>query len=231
MFHVDQCYTLQSRRVPRDTPRELVTGRTVNYKRDYQACIGGYVEASTYAIVTNDNTPHTHSFIALGPSGNRQGSVKCFYLETGKAVVCRTINQIPWPERMIKKASAWGRKSKEIIANNAIQFCNRHGGKFDWDNDDLSELEVTTDLPKMIHPDMVANLPGLELESVFPTPETPPPDKKPDTMTQLAAARLNYGLDEDHEANIETIGVIKTTGMSPRNDLDPVVFPKIEEEQ
>ena len=64
--------------------------------------------------------------------------------------MCRTINQIPWPEIMIKNASAWGQRSKELIANNSIQFLNRHGGKLYWDNDDLSELEVTTELPKMI---------------------------------------------------------------------------------
>ena len=74
------------------SPREIVTGRTVNYKRDCRACMGGYAEASTDVIVMNDNTPHTHSCITLGPSGNRQGSVKCFALETGRIVVCRTIN-------------------------------------------------------------------------------------------------------------------------------------------
>ena len=122
------------------SPRELVTGRTVNYKKDCRACMGGYVEASTYTIFTNDNTPCTHSCISLGLSGDRQGSVKCFDLETGKFVVRRTINQIPWPERMIENASAWGRRSKELIAKNAIQFRNLHGGKFDWDNDDLINI-------------------------------------------------------------------------------------------
>ena len=87
-------------------PRKLVIGRTVSYKRECWACIEDYVEASTYAIVTNDNTPRTHSCIALVRSGNLQGSVKCFDIETGKVVVRRTINQIPCPERMIKKASA-----------------------------------------------------------------------------------------------------------------------------
>ena len=129
---------------------------------------------------------------------------------------------------MIKKASAWGQQSKEIIAKNATQFRNHHGGKFDWDNDYLSKLEVTTELPKMIHPDMVANLPGIELESDFPTPEIPTPDKQTDIMTQLAAARLNAGPDEEHKDNIETRGAIKKTGMSPHNDLDTGVLPKIE---
>ena len=85
------------------SPQDLVTVRTVNYKRDCRAFIGGYVEASTDTIVTNDNMPRTHICIALGPSGNLQGPVKCFYLETGKVVVRRTINHIPWPEKMIKK--------------------------------------------------------------------------------------------------------------------------------
>ena len=83
----------------------------------------------------------------------------------------------------------------------------------------------------MIHPDMVANLPDLELENDFLTLAIPTPDKQPDIMTQLAAARLNAGLDEDHEANIQTIGVIKTTDTSPRNRLDPGVLREIEEEQ
>ena len=213
------------------SPRELVTGRTVNYKRDCWAYIGVYSEASTDTIVTNDNTPCNHSCIALVTSGNRQGSVKYFDLETEKVVVRGTINQILWPERITKKDSAWGRQSKEITAKNAIQFRNLHGGKFDWDNDDLSKLEVTTELPNMIHPDMVANIPGIELESDFPRPAIPTPDKQHDIMTQLAAARLNDGLEEEPEANIDPRGVIKTTATSPCEGLDPGVMPNIEEEQ
>ena len=79
----------------------------------------------------------------------------------------------------------------------------------------------------MIHPDMVANLLGIELESDLPIPAIPTMDKQPDIMTQLAAARLNAGLNEEHEANVESRRVIKTTDMIPCNDLDPVVLPKI----
>ena len=46
-------------------------------------------------------------------------------------------------------------------------------------------------------------------------------------MTQLAASRSNAGIDKDHEDNIKTRGVIKTTDTSPRNELDPVVLPNI----
>ena len=48
-------------------PHGIVTRRTVNYKRYCWACIGGYVESSMDKIFTNDNTPRTHSCIALVP--------------------------------------------------------------------------------------------------------------------------------------------------------------------
>ena len=83
----------------------------------------------------------------------------------------------------------------------------------------------------MIHPDMVANLPSIELESDNPTPAIPTSDKQPDIMTQLAAARLNSGLEKEPGANIDPRGVIITTDMSTHNDLDTVVLPNIEEEK
>ena len=92
----------------------------------------------------------------------------------------------------------------------------------------MSELEFTTEIPKMIHTDMVSNLPDIELESDFPRPAISTKDKQLDIMTQLSPARLNAGLDKEPEANIDPRGVIKTTDMSPRNDLDPGVLPKIE---
>ena len=37
------------------SPREIVTGLTVDYKRDCKAVVGAYVEASIDADVTNEN--------------------------------------------------------------------------------------------------------------------------------------------------------------------------------
>ena len=55
--------------------------------------------------------------------------------------------------------------------------------------------------------------------------------RQPDIIKQLEAARLNAGLDEAPDANIDTRGVIKTTDTSLPDDLDPGVLPKIEEEK
>ena len=104
--------------------RELVTGRGVDYNKDCRADLGAYIQASTDKVVTNDNTPRTHGNIALGPSRNRQGSLKCFNLETGKLVVRRIAKKIPWPDRMLKIASEWGRKSKKLVMRDSSQFLN-----------------------------------------------------------------------------------------------------------
>ena len=48
---------------------------STDYKRDCKVDVGSYVEASTNAIVTNDNKERTRSCIALGPVGNRQAGI------------------------------------------------------------------------------------------------------------------------------------------------------------
>ena len=54
------------------SPREIITGSTINYKRDCKAVVGVYVEASTDAEITNDNSECRQSCIYLGPAGNCQ---------------------------------------------------------------------------------------------------------------------------------------------------------------
>ena len=76
----------------------------------------------------------------------------------------------------------------------------------------------------MIHTDMVVNLPGIELESDFPRPAVPASGQKPDIMTQLAADRLNTGLDDEAVANIDSRGVIESPDMILSDDVDPVVY-------
>ena len=79
------------------SPCELVTRLSTDYEYDCKANVGSYNEASTDSIVTNDNTERTRSCIALGPVRNRQGSVKCFDIESGKLLYRRTVTQLPWP--------------------------------------------------------------------------------------------------------------------------------------
>ena len=94
------------------SPRELVTGRKLACDKDCRADIGAYIEATVDADITNGQEARTHSCISLGPSGNIQGSLKCFDLETGKVVIRRRVVQLPFPNRMLKKANAWGKRPR-----------------------------------------------------------------------------------------------------------------------
>ena len=84
--------------------------------------------------MTNDNTERTRSCVALGPVGNKQGSVKCFDIKSGKILDRRTVTQLPWPlnNRLVKKVEAWGKKDARAIKKGCIKFLNRNGEKFDW---------------------------------------------------------------------------------------------------
>ena len=88
------------------SPRELVTGRKLACDKDCRADIGAYVEATMDADVINGQETRTHSCISLGPSGNIQGSLKCFDIETGKVVIRRRVVQMPFSNRTLTKVVA-----------------------------------------------------------------------------------------------------------------------------
>ena len=85
---------------------ELVTGLTVNFTKHCTVDVGAYIEASTNAVITNGNNGRIHACIALGPSGNRQGYIKCFDLDKGRVLVRSTVKHMIWPERLLRKANA-----------------------------------------------------------------------------------------------------------------------------
>ena len=118
--------------------RELVTGLTVSFTKHCTVDVGAYVKSSTDTIITNGNNDRTHACVALGPSGNRQGYLNCFDLDTGWIVLRRTIKKMVWPDRLLRKVNAWGKNSRNNILKGQIKFLNRKGDKFDWDNDNLT---------------------------------------------------------------------------------------------
>ena len=91
--------------------------------------------------MTNDQTSRTHTCIALGPSGNRQVLLKCFDLKMGKVVIWRTFEELPMTDRIVKVTNLWGNLSRKQMKKNKIEFLNRIGEKFDWDNENIDERE------------------------------------------------------------------------------------------
>ena len=85
----------------------------MDYKKHCKALFGSYVEAHDDHEITNDMTLRTHEAIALGPSGNIQGTQKVFCLKTGCILKRRKIIPFPMPERVIKKVNDWGKDQEK----------------------------------------------------------------------------------------------------------------------
>ena len=75
--------------------------RKFDFERDCKVRFGAYVQASDDAIVTTAMKLRTHGCVALGMTGNWQGSTMCFDLDTGKVVTRRVIEEMPYPDRVI----------------------------------------------------------------------------------------------------------------------------------
>ena len=102
----------------------------------------------------------------------------------------------------------------------SIQFLNRKGKKFNWDNDELSDLEVKKDPIKMIYPDIPAELPGIKLECDLNTLSRVTVHSKPSVTKQVAAARISDGLDTTREDSAMNRGVDDSPAMGGGDKTD-----------
>ena len=57
-----------------------------------------------------------------------------------------------------------------------IKFLNRHGEKFDWDNDDLEETEVSKTDEKLVQPEFIAEVPDIDVQGEYDGIIGPKPD-------------------------------------------------------
>ena len=137
------------------SPRETVTQTKIDFEEDCKVQFGSYVESSTDAIVMNDMTSRTHECIALGPSGNWQGSTKYFDLTSGKVVTCHTVKEVPMPDRIKKLVEKWGTQSRGKAYKGKVEFLNRTKDKFEWKNVDISTGKMTGE-EKPIYPNLIA---------------------------------------------------------------------------
>ena len=75
---------------------------------------------------------------------------------------------------------------------------NRKGKTFDWGNNDLSKLNVVDKQPKLIHSDVISELPSIETEDIYDRIIGPIPigrkEKAPSYAERAANALKNAGL-------------------------------------
>ena len=162
------------------------------------------MEASTDAEITNNNAEHRQSCICLGPAGNRQRSSKCFVIETGTVVVWHVFDVLPHPDAILKKVGNWGNHSKCAILRGRINLLKRKWERIDWDNDDLTDLQAVDERPKLVHQDIISELPGVKTADMYagiiwrtPFGEEKTPPLYAERATKV---RINADLDTDNQA-------------------------------
>jgi hypothetical protein len=137
-----------------------------------------------------------HEAIAMGPTGNLQGTVKFFCLTMGCILKRRSFTPYPMPERVIKRVNAIGLRQKQ---GRTFRFLNRRQEPYQWTDtvpeDDPEFQGLLEDKEEAAYPDISAELLGVELESeevdYAAVTDEPVPD-----FEQLAATTLdNAGID------------------------------------
>ena len=87
-----------------------------------------------------------------------------------------------------------------------MEFLTRSKLKFDWDNEELSENVGLVEEEQLVHPEIPAEIPGVEMESDYEREGMGPVQEEPaPSPAELAAAAMrNAGLEE-------TTGVLPKT--------------------
>ena len=124
-----------------------------------------------------------------------------------------------------KEGEHVGEKDKKAILRGQTKFMNRKGEKFDWDNDDLTEIEMANKEPKLIQSNFIAEIPCIEVKSDYEPIIGPKPNTEPEVKSSYAQrtknAHKNAGRKKDVVTQSNTIVV--------DNDVDVASIIEIEE--
>ncbi len=91
-------------------PWELIVWWRLDYKKHCRMLPGTYCEVHDEPTPTNTMAWQTHECIALGPTGNLQGSVKFYCLMTGRVLKRCSFTPMPMPDWVIKRVDAIGER-------------------------------------------------------------------------------------------------------------------------
>ena len=118
----------------------------------------------------------------------------------------RVVKVVPYPDRVIKRVNEWGKTPRGEKYSDGLKFLNRNKQPFDWENEEPNETLPEVEEP--IYPDILAEVPGLVLESDFDDNNdavmTPPP---PTIEEQAETALDNVGMTAEPSDDRQIAGV------------------------
>ncbi len=116
------------------SPQELLllVRWKLDHKKHCRVLPGSYCEVHDEPVPTNTVVARTHACIALGPTGNLQGSIKLYCLKTGRVLKCCSFTVIPMPDRIICQVNEIGAHEGQ---GRTFRFLNRHRVPYSWANE------------------------------------------------------------------------------------------------
>ena len=181
------------------SPRELLVRSRLDYKKHCRVMPGTYCEVHDEPVPANKMVLRTHEATALGPTGNLQGSVKFYCINTGRVFKRRSFTPMPMPDSVIQRVNKIGEREKQ---GRTFWFLNQRGEPYEWtdevleDDPDFQGLLDEND-GTALYPDASAELPGVELESEECDFQTIVDELKPDFRDLARVALHNAGIDAD----------------------------------
>ncbi len=111
------------------SPRKLLVCWHLDYKKHCRVLPGTYCKVHDKPLPSNTMVPWTHEGIALGPTGNLQGTVKFNCLNTGRVLKCHSFTPLPMPNSVIQRVNTIGLKEKQGCS---FRFLNRRKEPYEW---------------------------------------------------------------------------------------------------
>jgi hypothetical protein len=180
-------------------PRELLLHWRLDYKKHCRVQPGTYCEVHDEPVPMNTMAWRTHEAIALGPTGNLQGSVKFYCINTGWVLKHCSFTPMPMPDRVIKQVNTIKEQEGQ---GQTFRFLNQRKEVYEWrdelpedDNDFQGLLEDEEEAAP--YPDISAELPGVALKAEEREFQTILDKPEPDFRDMAAAALHNAGIDDN----------------------------------
>jgi hypothetical protein len=104
------------------SPITLLTGSTLNYKKDFCLPFGAYCQVHEDAAPRNSMIARTKAAISLGPTQNLQGGHYFMALDTCRVITRYSWTQIPLPQLVLDKVDSWAANQSSLLT-----FCDRKG--------------------------------------------------------------------------------------------------------
>ena len=186
---------------PDISPKALLSGVQIDYKKDCQLKFGEYVQVHDEDMITNTMKERTLGAISLGPVGNAQGSYNFLSLKTWRVIKRKTWISIPMPQHVIEMLNEKAMKDVKSLKKDGIRF------QLEYD-DDPDNMEVIPENP------ILEDVENDEIEEADANNESDAEveEESSDSSTEAAATedREDSGVDGSANEDLNVANAIET---------------------